>query len=57
VQRLTSFTLTPEFRAGAHVVFRGDLRLDHSDHDVFEKEGQRQTGHQLTVLGNAIYVF
>jgi hypothetical protein len=56
-QRLTSFTLTPEFRASDHVVFRGDLRLDHSDRKAFEKRGERATDRQITAMVNAIYVF
>ncbi|MFO1009603.1 MAG: porin [Planctomycetota bacterium] len=35
-QTLRSFTVTPEWRAGEHVLLRGDLRTDGSSDDVFE---------------------
>ncbi len=55
-QTLAECTLTPETRLNAHLIVRADLRLDHSNHDVFGKGGgARDT--QATVLLNALYSF
>ncbi|MBZ5639597.1 MAG: porin [Acidobacteriia bacterium] len=55
-QRLREITLTPEYRASPHLVLRGDLRLDTSDAEVFEKDA-RAADRQATALFNAIVVF
>jgi len=55
-QRLSEITLTPEVHAGKHLIVRGDLRIDHSDRSVFEKESG-VTEHQVTVGMNFIYLF
>ena len=55
-QTLAEFTLTPELRLGSSCVVRGDLRLDRSDHAIFEgRSGMRRT--QPTVSVNALYHF
>lgn len=55
-QTLAELTLTPEKRLNAHLLVRADLRLDHSNRDVFEKDaGTRDT--QATILLNALYSF
>jgi hypothetical protein len=56
-QRLREITLTPEYRASDHLVLRGDLRLDTSDTEVFEKRDGETTDRQPTALFNALYVF
>ena len=57
-QKLTGLTLTPELRVGSHLVFRGDLRVDFSDKEVFEGSDWALTKkHQPTVLLNALYTF
>ncbi len=56
-QKLKGLTLTPEFKVTAHTVLRGDLRVDWSDVDVFQKSGGAFTGSQPTILLNGIYVF
>lgn len=55
-QRLSEITVTPEYRAGSHLIVRGDLRLDRSNSPVFEKAAGT-TDHQLTTCVNAIYLF
>lgn len=56
VQNLSEFTLTPEFRPAPGFALRVDLRIDHSNHEVFEsKDGPKS--HQFTVLGNALFTF
>jgi len=55
-QTLSALTLTPEVRLGASCIVRGDLRLDASDHAVFEAQhGPRKT--QPTISVNALYHF
>ena len=55
-QTLSEITLTPELRLGASCLVRGDLRLDASDHAVFEGSGgTRKT--QPTVNVNVLYHF
>lgn len=55
-QTLTELTLTPEVRLGTSCIVRGDLRLDVSDHPIFEgRSGPRKT--QPTVSVNALYHF
>ena len=56
MQKLTGITLTPEYRPSAGFILRGDLRLDSSDKEVFEKSGG-QSKTQPTVTLNAIYLF
>ena len=55
-QSLTEFTITPETRLSPHLLLRGDLRMDHSNHSVFEKS-QGVTDTQPTALIQAIYSF
>jgi hypothetical protein len=55
-QTLSALTLTPELRLGASGVVRGDLRLDVSDHAVFDApHAPRKT--QPTIAVNALYHF
>ncbi len=70
VQTLRGFTLTPEFKIPAKLsatskslrkldgsfVVRGDLRLDRSDRDVFQKQNGL-TNSQFTSAVNLIYFF
>jgi hypothetical protein len=56
VQRLTSFTLTPEIKPGAHLAVRADIRIDHSDADVFETAAG-PARHQSTVALNTVCFF
>jgi len=55
-QKLKEITLTPELKASSHFVIRADLRIDWSNHDVFEKK-EGLTGSQPTGLLNVIYLF
>jgi hypothetical protein len=55
-QKLKGITLTPELKASSHFLFRADLRVDWSNHDVFEKK-EGLTGSQPTGLLNVIYLF
>ncbi len=57
-QYLKEVTLTPEWKLSTHFVLRGDLRVDWSNRDVFEKSaGAGFTNNQPTVLVDAIYFF
>lgn len=55
-QKLVEFTITPEIRFNSQFLFRGDLRFDHSDQDVFEKDHSLKD-HQTTISFNALYFF
>jgi hypothetical protein len=55
-QKLKGITLTPELKASPHFLIRADLRIDWSDHDVFENR-KGFTGSQPTGLLNVIYLF
>lgn len=55
-QRLEEFTVTPSYVFCKHVVIRGDLRLDASDRDVFQKNGD-MVRHQPTVSLNILYIY
>ena len=55
-QRITEVTVTPEARLTPRMLVRADLRVDHSNHDVFEKRDS-MTSSQPTVLLNLIYNF
>jgi hypothetical protein len=55
-QKLKGITLTPELKASSHFLIRADLRIDWSDHDVFENR-KGFTGSQPTGLLNVIYLF
>jgi len=55
-QRVVSFTLTPEMTLTPHFVVRSDLRLDHSNVSVFEKDAGL-TASQSTILVSAIFKF
>jgi putative OmpL-like beta-barrel porin-2 len=60
VQKLSSMTLTPEFRADDSFVFRFDMRMDSSDKEVFHMEvdddGKSITDGQMTLTLNMIYI-
>jgi hypothetical protein len=56
-QKLTEVTVTPEWKATPHLVFRADLRVDWSNADVFVKSGGAFKGNQATVFLNGIYFF
>ena len=56
-QTLTEVTVTPSFRVRPNLVVRGDLRRDHSDREVFEKEDGRLGRNQVTASLNGIFVF
>jgi hypothetical protein len=56
-QKLTEVTVTPEWKATPHLIFRTDLRVDWSNADVFVKNDGAFKGNQATVLLNGIYVF
>ena len=57
-QKLKEVTLTPELKVGSHLVFRGDLRVDFTDKEVFEgSDGALTKKQQPTVLLNALYAF
>ncbi|HEU5249630.1 MAG TPA: porin [Thermoanaerobaculia bacterium] len=55
-QMLKGITLTPELRVTSHFLIRADLRIDWSNHDVFEKK-EGFTGSQPTGLLNVMYLF
>jgi hypothetical protein len=57
VQKLKELTVTPEVKVSSHLIFRGDLRVDWSDADVFSKKGGVLKGNQPTALLNVIYLF
>ncbi len=56
-QKVKEITVTPEFKVSSHLTFRGDLRVDWSDADVFGKTDGAFKGSQPTVLLNGIYAF
>ncbi|MCB2203349.1 porin [bacterium] len=55
-QKLTEFTITPEYRPTDNFVFRMDFRMDSSDQNVFE-DGEEMTDSQTTIGFNVIYLF
>jgi hypothetical protein len=55
-QSLSEFTLTPELRLTPHLLVRGDVRIDHSNHKVFEKSNEMAQS-QPSILFDAIYSF
>ena len=55
VQKLTSITITPEYRPAANFILRGDFRIDSSDLEVFE-DGEEFTDGQNTIGLNMIFV-
>ena len=55
-QKLSEVTLTPELRLTKRALVRADLRMDRSDHPVFEK-GAGATDTQGTVLLNVLFSF
>ena len=55
-QRLNEVTLTPEFRPAPGIVMRGDLRLDHSDQEVFENHGAPDHD-QTTAIASMLFAF
>ena len=57
VQRLSEFTITPEFRLHPKFVLRGDLRRDHSSHAVFETRDGTFTAGQVTLSVNGLLIF
>jgi hypothetical protein len=54
-QKLREVTLTPAFKVSPEFIVRGDLRLDHSDQDVFQRE-QKLTKNQFTASLNVLFV-
>lgn len=56
IQRLSEITLTPELRPTRGFVVRGDLRLDHSDEEVFENHGAPQKD-QTTAIASVLFAF
>jgi hypothetical protein len=57
-QKLKGITLTPELKLSSHMIFRGDLRVDFSDKEVFQdRDGALTKKQQPTVLLNALYAF
>jgi hypothetical protein len=57
IQKLKELTVTPEIKVSSLVIFRGDLRVDWSNADVFSKKDGVFKGNQATVLLNGIYIF
>ena len=55
-QSVNEITLTPEARLSSSLLVRGDLRVDHSNHGVFEKKGGL-SDTQTTALVSAVYSF
>ncbi|HSB36005.1 MAG TPA: outer membrane beta-barrel protein, partial [Thermoanaerobaculia bacterium] len=55
-QYLKEVTLTPEWKISSHFLVRGDLRVDWSNRDVFEKKNGF-TSTQPTLLLDVVYVF
>ena len=53
----SEFTVTPEFKLSSHLMLRGDLRVDWSDVDSFEKKDGKSSRTQPTVIVNAAYSF
>jgi hypothetical protein len=56
VQRLSSVTLTPEYRPTSDIVIRADLRYDASSVDAFDKE-EMPTSSQFVVGLNVFALF
>jgi hypothetical protein len=56
-QKLKEVTLTPEFKVSAHLLIRGDLRVDWSDAAVFEKKDGKTSKTQPTGALNVAYLF
>jgi len=58
--KLTSLTLTPEFRAADNFVFRMDFRMDSANEKVFAQEHDAEedafTDSQTSVTLNALYI-
>jgi hypothetical protein len=63
VQKLTEFTITPEYRPTDNFIIRGDFRMDSSDKEVFEDGNSAfdttlpYTDSQSTVSVNMIFFF
>ncbi len=55
-QYLKEATLTPEWKISRHLLIRGDLRVDWSNRNVFEKK-TAFASTQPTILLDVIYVF
>jgi hypothetical protein len=55
-QKLREVTLTPEFTLADGVILRGDVRLDISNENVFQKAGE-MTKRQFTLLINAVFKY
>jgi hypothetical protein len=55
-QKLTEFTVTPEYRPAPHLILRAEFRMDLSDQQVFRKQGDA-TDSQSTIGINAMYTF
>ena len=63
VQKLTSFTVTPEYRPADNFVFRAEFRMDKSDKEVFEDGDSMEnpslpnTDSQSTIGLNMLFYF
>jgi len=55
-QTLAEGTLTPELRVTPRLILRGDLRVDHSNHDVFPSHADLKDT-QTTILVNLLASF
>lgn len=56
-QRVIEGTLTPEVRVTDGLLFRGEFRIDGSDHSVFERQDGGSRHYQPTLALDAIYTF
>lgn len=56
-QRVLAGTITPELRVTDGLLFRGEFRIDSSDHSVFTRADGLTRHYQPTVALDAIYVF
>jgi hypothetical protein len=56
VQRLTEFTVTPEYRVTPKLIVRGDIRIDRSNQAVFETRRGVST-NQPTARLNVLFAF
>jgi hypothetical protein len=57
VQTLKGLTFTPELKLTRGFALRGEVRYDHSNEPVFEKEGGQVKDSQTTAAVNALFSF
>jgi Putative beta-barrel porin-2, OmpL-like. bbp2 len=50
-------TVTPTLRFGDRFVFRGEMRYDRANDNVFVQQDGTPTRHQMTIAGNVIFVY